>query len=107
MLAHPLPRPLLLSGIENLVDEKLTRVFVFNGENISGDLDQIAFEFPFVPRFENVVKFVVCQAQGVFQNQVSFADQLHVTVFDPVVNHFDIVASAGIADPVATRDVVV
>ena len=41
------------------------------------------------------------QAEAVFQNVVGLADQLHVAVFDAVVDHLHVMARAVFADPVA------
>ena len=41
------------------------------------------------------------------QQEVGFANQLHVTVFDAVVNHFDIVTGTAWTNPFSTRNVMV
>jgi len=40
-----------------------------------------------------------------FKNVVSLADQLHVTVFDAVVDHLHVMTRAAFADPVAARHI--
>ena len=38
---------------------------------------------------------------------VSFANQLHVTILDPIVHHFDIMSGAILSDPVTTGSSVI
>ena len=44
-----------------------------------------------------------CRSRDVFQEQVRFGNELHVGVFDAVVNHLDVVACAVLADVGAAR----
>ena len=106
MLAHPFAGPLLAGGIENLVDEVSPRVLVGHGENVSGDLDQVALQVALIPIAEDTVELLVGQPQGVLQDEVGFADQLHVAVLDPVVHHLDVVSRTGRPHPLTAGDVI-
>ena len=107
MLAHPATGPLLASGVENPVDQFAVTFFVFDGEDVASNFDQVTVELAFVPFFEDFKQFLIAQSQAVLQDVVGFADQLHVAVLDAVVHHFDVVPGSGFADPFAARDVIV
>ena len=107
VLAHPFPGALLAGGIEDEVDEVSAGFAIFDGEDIAGDFDEVAFEFAFVPFAEDLMEFVVGEADAVFEDVVGFADELHVAVFDAVMDHFDVVSGAGFADPFAAGDIVI
>lgn len=51
---------------------------------------------------ENVGNLVLVTTQTSLQDVVGFGDQLHVSVFDTVVNHLDVVSGTALTDPVAT-----
>ncbi len=60
-----------------------------------GDLDEEAFEIvAAVPFVEDVAELGVVEAGHVLEQVVGFGDELHVAVFDAVVDHLDEVASA-------------
>ena len=44
---------------------------------------------------------VGAQAEAGLHEVVGFADELHVAVFDAVVDHFDVMAGAVLAHPIA------
>ena len=98
----PFAGSFLTGGIEDFVHERRA-VGVFLGENIAGDLDEVAVEFAFVPLGEGVVEFLLGHAEAVFEDVVGLADELHVTVFDAVVDHLHIMAGTLLADPIAAR----
>lgn len=107
-LAHPLPGALGASDVQDFVDQEIAAALVvFDAENVAGDFDQVALQFAFVPGFEDVVKFLVGQSAEFVKQLVCFTDQLHVAVFDAVVHHFDVVAGATAAEPLAAGNVVV
>ena len=106
-LAHPFSGALRAGRIADQIDEILAGLFVFHAENVSRDLNEVAIEISSIPLGENVVQFVVRQAECVLEHPIRFADELHVAVLDAVVNHFHIVARTASTDPLATRDIVV
>ena len=106
VLAHPFAGPLLLGRVEDLVDQVIARFAVLHGENVARDLDQVAFQLGLVPGVEDVVQLVVGKADGVLEQEIGFADELHVAVFDAVVDHLDVMAGARLADPFAAGNVV-
>ena len=107
VLAHPFPGAFLAGGIKDEVDEVSTGFAILNGEDVASDFDEVAFEFAFVPFAEHVMEFLVGESNAVFEDVVGFADELHIAVFDAVVDHFDIVSGTGFPDPFAAGDIVV
>ena len=104
-LAHPLAGPLGPGGVEDPIDHEVAAVGILDCEDVAGDLDQIAVELPLVPFVEDAGELVVGKPGGVLQERIGLADQLHVAIFDPVVDHLHVVAGAARADPVAAGDV--
>ena len=100
--AGPFARAFLTGGIEDFFNQRFA-VFVFVAQNRGGDFNQVRIQLGFVPLVEDLVHFVIRQAQTVFHELVRFANQLHIAVFDAVVHHFDEMARAVTADPVAAR----
>src|ERR1043165_4740336 len=96
----PFAGAFLAGGVEDFVHEGLA-VGVFEGEDVAGDFDQIGVEFALVPVGEDLVHLVGAHAEAGFEQVVGFADELHVAVFDAVVDHFDVMAGAVFADPIA------
>ena len=97
---RPLARALLPSGVEDLVHDGLSGLGLV-AEDVAGDLDEIAVEIALVPLGEDRVHLLVREAEAVLHDLVDFADELHVAVFDAVVDHLDEVARAAFADPLA------
>ena len=104
-LAHPLAGPLGAGGVEDPIDHEVAAVGIDDGEDVAGDLDQIAVELPFIPFVEHACELVIGKPGGVFEERIGLADQLHVAIFDPVVDHLHVVAGAARADPVAAGDI--
>ncbi len=66
-------------------------------EDLGGDLDQVAFEVALVPLGEDFGKFGGGETGGL-ENVVGLADELHVAVFDAVVDHLHVVTGTAGAD---------
>ena len=98
--ARPFAGALLAGGVQNHVHQRLA-VLVLVGQNVPGDLDQIAVQFALVPFGENLAHFVRRHAQIIPHQLIGFANELHVAIFNAVVHHFDEVACAAFAHPVA------
>ena len=96
----PLAGAFLAGGVEDLVHERLA-VGVFEGEDVAGDLDEVGVEFALVPLGEDLVHLVGAQAQAGLHQVVGLADELHVAVFDAVVDHLHVMARAVFAHPIA------
>ncbi len=101
---RPFAGAFLAGGVENLVHERRA-VGVLERQNVARDFDEIGIQFALVPFGENLVHFRRAHAEAVFQNVVGLADQLHVAVFDAVVNHLHVMARAAFAHPVAARHI--
>ena len=96
----PLTGAFLACGVEDFVDEGLA-VFIFFGEDVAGDFDQEAVELALVPFGKDGGELVGGKAEAAMEQVVCLADELHVAVLDAVVDHFDVMACAVFADPVA------
>ena len=97
--ARPFAGAFLSGGVEDFFDERRA-VFVLVGEDVGGDVDEVAVQLGFFPVVEDGVHVVVVEAEAVFEDLVGLADELHVAVFDAVMHHFDEVPRAVRADPV-------
>jgi hypothetical protein len=97
----PFPRSLLPGRVEDQIDKRLLRLGVAVGEDVAGDLDQVAIQPALVPAIENVVQRVSVKAAQAGKQVVGFADQLNIAIFDAVVDHLDVVSRPLVADPVA------
>ena len=104
-LAHPLAGPLGPGRVEDPIDHEVAAVGIFDSEDVAGDLDQIAVEFSFVPFVKHPGELVIGKPGGMLEERVGLADQLHIAIFDSVVDHLHVVAGAARADPVAAGDV--
>ncbi len=102
MTVH-LPVPFWPGGVENVIHQRRA-VLLLEGQNVAGDFDQVRVEHARVPFGEDLVHLGGGHAEAVSHEVVGLADQLHVAVFDAVVDHLDVMAGAAFADPVAARD---
>ena len=93
----PLTGAFLACFIDDEFDDRCAglRIFLFQG--FAGDLDQVALHGTFVPLIEDGGHFVGGET-GVFEEVVGLADELHVAVFDAVVDHLHVMTSAAGAD---------
>ena len=89
-LAGPFAGAFVCRFIQNHINQIFT-LFILFGEDVFGDIDQVAVQLAFVPLSESLCQLFVRQIQATFQQRIGFCDQLHVAVFDTVVNHFHIV----------------
>jgi hypothetical protein len=91
-LKSPFAGPFLSRSIKNDVDQGLACFGILLQKDVGGNLDQKTVQIAAVPLGEYVVQFLTGKAQQITEDSVSFADELHVSVFDAVMDHFDIVA---------------
>ena len=92
-LAGPFTRTFVCSFIQNHINQVVT-VFIFFGEDIFGDVNQVAAQFTVIPLGKGLRQFFVGEVQATFKQRIGFSNQLHITVFNTVVNHLHIVACA-------------
>ena len=97
---RPFAGAFLAGGVEDLVHERLA-VGVFEAEDVAGDLDEVGVELALVPLGKDLVHLVGAHAQAGLHQVVGLADELHVAVFDAVVDHLHVVARAVFAHPIA------
>ncbi|GCP78324.1 hypothetical protein BvCmsHHP019_00100 [Escherichia coli] len=92
-LAGPFTGTFVSRFIQNHINQVVT-LFIFFGEDIFGDVDQVAAQFTVIPLGKGLRQFFVGKIQATFKQRIGFSNQLHITVFDTVVNHLHIVACA-------------
>ena len=112
----PLASSLLTGLVEDLGDHGLA-ILIVELEDVGGDLNEEGVEDTLVPLGENVTDLVVLHSETALHDVVGlplsdialihgncsthFADQLHVTVLNTVVDHLDIMASTLVTHPLA------
>ncbi len=96
---RPAAGALLACGVHDDVDERLAGLGVDVAEDLGGDFDQEGGELALVPLGEDLGLLGRLDAGTGAQQVEGFADDLHVGVFDAVVDHLDEVAGAVGADP--------
>jgi hypothetical protein len=80
------------------VDERLTGGRVALAQHLAGDLDEVGLQIALVPGGEDIGDRVDVVAADPPQQVVGLADELHVGVLDPVVDHLHEVPRAVRAD---------
>ena len=91
----------LLSGrIQDVVDA-CAAIRLGDLQDLGGDLDEIRRQWTLVPAREDRCDLLRRHAQAVAHQLPGLGDQLHVTVFDAVVDHLHVVAGTTIPDPAA------
>ena len=105
-LHRPSARALLLGFVDDQVDERLTGLGIHLTQHLGGDLDQEAVQVAGVPLGEHLCDLRRGQAEGVAQQLVGLADELHIGILDAVVHHLHEVARAVGADMSAARHTV-
>ncbi len=101
-MAGPLTGTLVCCFIKNDINEVFT-LFILLGEDIFGNVDQVAAQLAFVPFGEGLRQLFIGERQTAFQHRIGFGNQLHVAILDAVMNHLHIMASAISTDIGDTR----
>ena len=99
---RPFPRAFLPRRIQDFIHQRLA-VRVLEGQNVGGDFDEIGIQLRLVPIREGRLHFLRRHPQALLHQLVSLADQLHVPVFDAVVDHLHVMAGAVFPHPIAAR----
>jgi len=94
----PFACSLLACRVEYPGDQRLA-VGVPEPEYFTGYLDQVGVKLTLVPLVEYISHLIICECSGAEHQVISFAYQLHVTIFDAVMCHLDEVAGAVVANP--------
>jgi len=98
----PLAGTFLAGSVQDLFNQGFT-IIIVEAEDVAGDFNQERVEDAIVPFGKDVTHFCVAHTETTVHDIVRLANQLHVTIFDTVVNHLDIVASTVTTNPVAAR----
>ena len=93
----PLTGAFLAGLVHDELDDRLAGLRVLLFEGLAGDLDEVALHVALIPFVEDGSHFVGGEA-GVLEDVVGFADELHIAVFDAVVDHLHVVTSAAGTD---------
>ena len=96
----PLTSTLLASSIKNLLNQGSV-VLILEVQNVTGNLNQERVQDTSVPLGKDIGNLLVSKAGTTLKQIVGLANKLHVTVLNTIVDHLDVVASTGGADPVA------
>lgn len=97
---RPLSGSLLSSGVPDTLQQVTFLVLVV--QNVTSDFDEERIQHSLVPFVELLGHFLLGHTER--QHEViGFANQLHITVLDTVVDHLDKVAGTSFADPLAAR----
>jgi hypothetical protein len=96
----PLAGSLLASLIEDLLDER-DAIVILELKDIGGDVDEERVEDALVPLEEDVSDLILGDPKTTLENVIRLSDELHVTVFDTIVDHLHVVACTSLADPIA------
>ena len=96
---RPAAGALLAGGVHDDVNERLAGLGVNVAEDLGGDFDQEGGQLALVPLGEDLGLLGGLDAGTGAEQVEGFADDLHVGVFDAVVDHLDEVAGAVGADP--------
>ncbi|SIC83732.1 Uncharacterised protein [Mycobacteroides abscessus subsp. abscessus] len=91
-MACPFPCALLAGCIEDHIHERLACFLILFSKNICCNFNQIAVEFALIPVCKDGVQLFCRQAEYIFKKEIRFGDQLHVSIFDPIMDHFDIMS---------------
>lgn len=76
-------------------------IYILVGQDIAGDFNKIAIQLCIVPRGKGLVHFTIGHPQVIPHQLICFTDQLHIAVFNAVMNHFYKMSGAIFADPLA------
>ena len=99
---RPLAGALLAGRVQDLVDQCIAPL-VAEGQDVPRDFYQIGIQRPFVPAAKGLAHLIVVEPRTGLQEVTGLADQLHVAVFDAIVDHLDEMTGAVPPDPVTAR----
>mmetsp|Transcript_15297 Transcript_15297/g.51447 ORF Transcript_15297/g.51447 Transcript_15297/m.51447 type:complete len:499 (-) Transcript_15297:50-1546(-) len=101
VLHRPLARALGPGLVDDAVDEVAARAVcevVLLAEALCCDFEEVALEARLVPILKRGRNAVGVEAAALAEDVVGFGDELHVGVFDAVVDHLHVVARPTLAD---------
>src|SRR5664280_3148089 len=95
----PFTSTFLSGGIKNLINKWLI-ISIFICQYITSNLNKVTVKFTFVPFIKNKMHLISSHMKQVTHHLVGFTDQLHITIFDAIVNHFYKMTGTIFANPV-------
>ena len=93
-LACPFSRALLAGLVQDDLHHRFACFRVDLREYVACYFDQVAVKLAFVPFCECFMKLLCRHPEDILQQEICFANQLHIAVFDPVVDHLHIMSGA-------------
>ena len=75
-------------------------------KNIGCNFYQIATQLTLIPVGKNGSHVFIIQLQKILHHPVGFGNQLHITVFDTIMYHFNEMSRAGRTNPVTARSTI-
>ena len=87
--------------------QKIIPVLLFIAQDTRGNLYQKTIQFSPVPLLEHVAQPVIIQPGPPLQYGICLGNQLHIPVFDTVVNHLHVMSGTPRPYPFATRRTVI
>ena len=99
---RPFPRSFLSGRVEYLV-QQVTTGLIFMTQNVRCNLNQVATKLPLVPMSKNISHFLIIQVQQPFHYPICFGNELHITIFDTIMDHLHKMAGTCRTDPITTR----
>ena len=92
--AGPAAGSLLPCTVQNIIHQLFVCKIIFLPEDTCCNFNQITLQFAFIPLCKCIGQLFICKAACVFKEQISFCNQLHICIFDPIVYHLNVVAGA-------------
>ena len=75
-------------------------------QDVGGNLDEVTAEFTLIPTGKDICHLFIIQVEQVFHHPICFGNQLHITIFDTVMDHLYKVTGSRRAYPLTTRSAV-
>jgi len=101
----PFAGTLLACFVENLSDHGLT-IVVLKFQDVGGNFDEERVEDTLIPFFENPRNLILMEAKATLEDIICLGNQLHIAIFDTVVDHLDVVTGTSLSDPVTAGNTI-
>jgi len=103
--AGPFAGSFLSGGVQDLVQESRS-ILLLESKDVTGDFNEVGVEFPLVPLGEDSLHLIVGESEQFSHQVIHLADELHVSILDAVVHHFDKVTGTAAADPITAGNII-
>ena len=73
--------------VQNFVNDiPIVGQVIFFSQNLGGNLNQVRFQLGLVPFDKDLGHFFIVDSNNLFENLVHFSNELHVAIFDAVMD---------------------